>query len=593
MRPSAGVVAALVVGSAFLGVVDLAGQPGPRDKWVQDRTENFLVYSSAARPKTREVIESLEHLRQVMARFGASGDDLERAPITFIFFRNQKAFVPYMRTPPTPGTVRSWDSHFGEGRDYLLVDGSQPPNEMLPKAYEAYAGYLINLNYRELPYWLQVGMGRFYGAAEIEPGRTVRIGMPVERYVRRIREYSMLPLEQFFRVEHDSPYLDNVDNLRTFNAQSWLITHYLLTGGGGDAERSRATFNAMRGGVSTEEAIRANLGMDLDRFERTLTAYARERTLPVFTLEENFLVEQEVPLEEMSTEEISYELGLYLTSAHRPPPVALVEAHLEPLTTEGSPWRADALAVLAQLRVETGRLDEARSLFAQATDLGPQEATSYYRYASFLEEHGGGEADVATTRECLQKAVELEPGFGEAWALLASSYGTAEPAEALGYMEQAVTLLPDRPDLAYNLAMMHLRNHDIDSARTVANSYLRGEPSWYEQALEVIDRNALVEKTNAANQAGDLETALELYRELFEATTDPGERARLQIEIEQYEKAIARKAQIDLYNRAIELANARDYAGASEVLRELLPSVTEVDLRVQIEQMLEQLAALE
>jgi tetratricopeptide (TPR) repeat protein len=574
--------------SLYLFSSALPAQPGPRDSWLRGESSHFSVYSNVAQGKTRDVTESLEYLRQVIQRFGG-GADLDRAPITFVFFKNQKAFVPYMRTPPTRGTVRPWQSHFGEARDYLLVDGSEPPDKMLPWAYGAYAGYLISLHYREMPYWLRAGMGRYYGATDIEPGRLVRIGMPIERHLRHLRQYSMVPLAQLFRVDADSPFLDHPDNLRTYNAQTWLITHFLLTDGGGDPETGRAVFRSVREGVAPEEAIRASFGMDLEGFQRLLLSYARQPTLPIFTLEENFLEPVSVPLEQMSNDEVSYQLGLYLTSAHKPPPISLVEDHLEPLLAEQSAWRADALAVEAQLRAVTGRPEDARRLFQASLELDPKEAISYYFNAEFLA--GSSETeDAETARRCLRKAVEIEPLFGKAWALLAESYSTAtDPAEGIPYMEQAVQLLPDRPDLAYNLAMMFLDNGDPQSARTIVARYLAGEPKFRDQAMQIIEQHELAAASSAASRAGDLETALQHYRDALDKTTDPGNRASLKAEIERLEEADKRKKQIDRYNAAIELAKRGDYEEALASARALQVEVEEITLRTAIETFIAQL----
>lgn len=563
-------------------------QPGPRDSWIRGESSHFSVYSSAPRGKTRDVTESLEYLRQVIQRFGG-GADLDRAPITFVFFRNQKAFEPYMRTPPTRGTIRPWESHFGAARDYLLVDGSQPPDKMLPLAYGAYAGYLISLHYRDLPYWLRIGMARYYGATDIEPGRLVRIGMPIDRHLRHLRQYSMIPLAQLFRIEGDSPFLDHPDNLRTYNAQTWLIAHFLLNDGGGDPEKGRAVFRSVRQGAAPEEAIRANFGMELGDFQRLLQSYARQPTLPVFSLEDNFLEPATVPLEEMSNEEASYQLGLYLTSAHEPPPISLVEDHLEPLLVEQSAWRADALAVEAQLRAVTGRPEDARRLFQASLELDPKEAISYYLHAEFLAESADPE-DAETARHCLKKAVEIAPHFGEAWASLAESYSAAtDPAEGIPYMEKAVQLLPDRPDLAYNLAMMLVANGDLESARTITARYLAGEPKFRDQAIEIIEQHEMAEASNAASRAGDLETALQLYRDALEKATDPGDRASLKGQIERLEETDRRNKQIERYNAALELANRGDYEEALASARALHGEVEEISLKSAIETFIGQL----
>jgi tetratricopeptide (TPR) repeat protein len=536
-------VGSLVCGLALAWclVPSALAQPTDRDRWVVAQSENFTLYSNAKADKTRQIANSLEQLRQIIEHLGSDVSQIERAPITFILFRDEKAFLPYMRTPPPPGTVRPSEGHYGEDRDFVLLDAGRPPAEVFPWAYEAYSLYLIDLQYRELPFWLRVGLASFYGTADVDARGTVRIGAPVERHVRQLREHAMIPLAQFFRVEAESSFLNDPNNLRTYNAQVWAIAHLLMTGGGAeDPTAGRQVFQSLSAGASPETAIQDAYGLELAAFEKRLYTYIRQPTMPVFTLDGDFLTDSDVALEEIGNDEASYQLGSYLVSAHDPPSIALVEAHLEPIIEAEGPRRADALAALAQLRRVTGRPDEASALFEQAMTDSPVDALSYYRAADFLISRRS--QDTEAMRRYLKRAVDIEPGFARAWLALAASYeGSTELEEGIPLIEGALAHLPSQPNLAYNLAIMQLNAGDSAAAQATVERYLVGSPEYRDRARKAIER------TTAANE------------------------------------------QLDAYNAAIAIANEGRYEEALQRLRELLPGIEDRSLKATVEQTMRQL----
>jgi tetratricopeptide (TPR) repeat protein len=264
-------------------------------------------------------------------------------------------------------------------------------------------------------------------------------------------------------------------------------------------------------------------------FESSLRGYINSPTLAVFTLKGQTFTEPVAEPVPMDSAEVAYLLGLYLTSAHSPPPVGLAEEHLSPLT-EGGPLQADALAVLGELRRRAGRSEAATQLFTEAEALGPREASSYYFIAVHYQELDP-EGRQETIRTCLQRAIEIDPGFGWAYARLDQTYdySSASP-EAIANLEAAVRLLPDMPSLPYNLAIRHLNNADPEAARQVVETYL-GTPDRSRQRRQALEQ------------------------------------------IAQAERHLKRGRQIDLYHLALERYNAGDYSAAREPLTELLEIV--------------------
>jgi tetratricopeptide (TPR) repeat protein len=522
-----------------------AAQPIPKGEWTATATEHFVVYGNAGEAKLREIVVELDQLRQLMALTGSDEPLVGGRPLTIVVFRNEAAFEPYMRTPPTRGTVLSSESYIGADRSWVLLNGTRPPGELRPWAYGAYVSHYLARRHPTLPAWLRHGLSAFYSTAQIESKGTVRLGFPPEQAMKTLREYSLVPLAQFFQLDGSSAFVDTAQGVATWNAQSWLLAHYLMSGGGRDPQRGGAFFRLVTGGVSAEEAVREVFGVDLESFESSLRGYVNSPTLAVFTLKGQTFTEPVAQPVPMDSAEVAYLLGLYLTSAHSPPPVGLVEEHLLPLTKGGS-RQADALAVLGELRRQTGRSEAATELFAEAEALGPREASSYYFIAVHYQEldpEGRQEA----IRACLKRAIEIDPGFGWAYARLDRAYDYRNaPPEAIANLEAAVRLLPDMPSLPYNLVIRHLNNSDPETARQVVETYL-GTP----------------DRTRERRQALD--------------------------QIAQAERHLKRGRQIDLYNLALSRYNAGDYSAAREPLTELLEIVEDADIERSARKLLEAL----
>ncbi|MGB6002005.1 MAG: hypothetical protein WBI00_16120, partial [Thermoanaerobaculia bacterium] len=148
--------------------------------------------------------------------------------------------------------------------------------------------------------------------------------------------------------------------------------------------------------------------------------------------------------------------------------------------------------------------------------------------------------DLANARSAYRQAVRLEPGFGEAWALLGATYVIENQAakEGLAALERAHRLLPERADVVYNLLLFQLSAGDLVKARR------------HLELLRAMDSPALV---------GRAEEAL----------------ARVEFNL-----------QVDAYNQAVNLANVGRYEEAGERLLELLEVVTDPELALSARELM-------
>jgi arylsulfatase A-like enzyme/Flp pilus assembly protein TadD len=110
----------------------------------------------------------------------------------------------------------------------------------------------------------------------------------------------------------------------------------------------------------------------------------------------------------------------------------------------------DVMNELAVVYARLGRVDEARALFKQLIDRDPKASTTWFNLGLFeLQNRRPSEAVTA-----FQRAVALDPSYGDAWNALGSALVSVDTAGAIGAWQHAEPLLPRDYDLLFNLAMV-------------------------------------------------------------------------------------------------------------------------------------------
>ena len=100
---------------------------------------------------------------------------------------------------------------------------------------------------------------------------------------------------------------------------------------------------------------------------------------------------------------------------------------------------------LGNLRKDTGRLEEAIYAYQRAIGLKPDFADAHYNLANAYR----ARQELAEAERCFRRAVDAEPGHAHALAALGQILAGAD---AIPFLERALSRLPDNPDLQRDLA---------------------------------------------------------------------------------------------------------------------------------------------
>ncbi len=120
------------------------------------------------------------------------------------------------------------------------------------------------------------------------------------------------------------------------------------------------------------------------------------------------------------------------------------------LAAESEPSRADALRLLAEIYIASGRPDDAIPICRQLAKVAPDDASNLRRLATLLSQFG----DVPAAISLLQRSLELEPdnprGLNNLGKLL---IGQGRAAESIPVIQRALAIQPAYPIALNNLGL--------------------------------------------------------------------------------------------------------------------------------------------
>ena len=520
--------------------------PDPKEKWIRVRSPTFLIYSNTSRRKTTEIGLGFERFRAVFLRLKPGARQRSDLPTSIFIFKNQESYQPYMSSPPQRD--RALVGQFQPGRfgDLVAVNAYPRQGEALPVVYHEYVHSLVAQNIPQAPLWLNEGLAEYFSTFRFR-GEKVEVGRLVPEHLRWLRNHSFIPLQRLVEINHSSPEYRDGDRGGLY-AQSWLMVHYLLVGGEVSSQNVPGFLRLLDYGERVGPALQESFGMDAETFEKKLRGYVNSQSMSFYTISLADLgPEPELEVENAARSEVLYQLGTLLTDLSHEVAGAAQRAddHLRAALADDT-VAGDAYASLGWLEELHGEAAKAESLYTEAMEREPTWWRSWAlcgRFFSRRLDTNGSDPDaddLANARSAFRRAVRLEPGFGEAWALLGATYLHEANAadEGLAALDKAHLLMPERPDVVYNLLFVQLTAGNVSEARRLLG------------ILTMLDSPALV---------GRAEEAL---------------------------AGVEFNLQVDIFNEAVKLANVGRYEEAGEKLRELLEVVTDPELRLSARELL-------
>lgn len=583
--------AGVVLGALLAARAAPADLPRNTGDWVRVDSDHFTLFSDADPGHVRALAADLERLRAALLGLVPGLARPAPRPTSLFVFRDERAFRPYRRLDgATPAKVAGFFASHERG-DYLAIDGS-PRSEPRRVLYHEYLHQVVAAHFPAAPLWLNEGLAELYSSVEVD-GETARVGLPIREHLDWLERHSLIPLPELFAMDRSSPDYHEGSRRGVFYAESWALVHHLLIGAPERQPQTVRFLELCREGTPPADALVEAFDTTSSGLERELRESVRALLFSYVRVPVGAAVATESRIEPLAPAEVLYRLGDLLI--HTAPHLAgEAGAHFE-AALDLDPDHAPSIAGRGIVAAHEGDHAAAHEHYRRAAELAPDDVRIQTLWGESLLQRalggggpqpldpGGETADLlAAARAVFRRVVELAPDHAAAWAGLGTTHtlDRRPPPAALAALERARRDLPDRPDLAFNLALLYARAGRRQDAVGLVESVLvpKSDGDLVAQAREGILQAELLALDDLL-AAERLAEALALVEHVYEETTDAALQRQLGDQAATLRDAIAELDFTERYNEAVGLANGGRVAEAVEVLEDLAESAASAEHR--------------
>lgn len=449
--------------------------PSAEGRWIKVETSNFTVFSNADVKIARKNAQSLEQLWAVLAR------DFDGVPAVcpvptyvYVFDFFSDAFIPYgpLSKKGRPEKSGGYFISRQMGDYFAIVERDyRYPNRL--DLYHQYVHAVLDGYHPELPLWLEEGLAEYYSIFHIENGEA-RVGYRINRHIARLRNGSLIPLDDLFSIDRSSPEYNESDRTGMYYAESWLLTHMLLRERPNGRAQSMLYAELLRDGIDRDTAFSKAFQTTYAELEAEFRKYVRARSYhyKVFPLSQKIIRNTETS--GMARTEVLTRLGDLLGSGLSARHEFAAEHFKAAIELDGN--YGPAVAGMGLMDEVGGQSETALALFERAAKLSPDDYRINLLLGKSLHSRAGNAASdearvllLQRARTALQHAADLRPELVEPWAQLGATYlsGIDNAGPGIEALEHAMNLQPKRPDIGVNLTTLFVSQGSVAKAETV------------------------------------------------------------------------------------------------------------------------------
>jgi hypothetical protein len=454
-----------------------------KDEWLFADTGNFKVFTNASPAQARPLVVRLEQFREHMQLL--AGKIPFREPrVTVFIFNGDKTFRPYKPLyggKPQESLSGIFAGLPDEAVIALSTEGDAQQN--MHVILHEYVHYLMHARGYRLPLWLNEGSAELYATMLVKKDE-LKIGMHIPYHIMLLNRYPLMPLSQLFAVSADSPAYNEGIRQGIFYAQSWALLHYWncgLAAEPGQREKIALFFELMQARHQPDYCMRQAFGKSLDEMEQDLEKYVQgsRYMLKVFKLPEvDYASRVNFTPADAASREIELSNLKWRIQGNG-------DANYQMLRlAEQNPSSPRPYELLAAMCMLEGDDHRATPYWAEAVRRNSTNAFIYKQLAQdilYQYMHNVSldfrlpEKTAAELRAWLDRAVELEPHFAEAWDWLAltEAYAPKMRTRVVNKILAQHALLKGRPRFVAAVAYIALRENNVAIADRYSAALLK------------------------------------------------------------------------------------------------------------------------
>ena len=463
------------------------------EQWIEVKSAHFVVTSNSSQGETRKLAWQLEQIRSAIATlYPWARVDLNK-PLSVFAVKDEtamKALVPsYWERKGGVRPVSVWVG--GADQNYLAIRtdvAAEDTSDINPyvTSYFSYVSLVLDQSFeRDMPLWLTRGLAGVLSNTLVRESKLL-LGPPIPWHLERLRDHARLKLPALIAVNRQSPdYLDG-ERLRTFDAESWALVHFLMFGEGGVRWPKFDQFVRMAAsGADPQVAFREALG-PADDLEAPFAVYINRALFSARQVNVDASVKREgFSVRTLALPESASRRALFHAAMNRPVEAraAIAEAR------KGGAPAPDSHVAEALLLDREDKDDEARAAYERATEADATIGYAYYRLASLLWRADSDPATLKRVEALLAKAIERNTRDAWAYASIADVRSALGAGDPLGMVLRAISLDPSEPRHRLRAANVLWRQRKYDEALKQAHAALEiaRDEDARRRAKEMID----------------------------------------------------------------------------------------------------------
>jgi tetratricopeptide (TPR) repeat protein len=518
-------IAGWVVAAALGAAV---ATPAVANNWVRVDSAHFTVFSDIGPTSAQAYLIKLEQYRYILSGFyGISKEDDESTPKLRFYFVDTRDDLR-QTAPHLPDDVAGYFKSCaeGEGAVGLFESGeirqtqnvkTQEENPTQAVLFHEYAhDFMFQHSDRAYPPWFVEGFAEFYSTTKIQGDEAI-VGMAFSwrvnslLYGARSIPYADL-LRDSWRPKKGEPSGQLED---AFYAQSWLLTHYILS----DPPRHQkfaAFMDAYHSGEDPVAAFERVFGIKVKDLDNILVSYFNKMQASVYRIHD-----MPAPVVTATTLPPSAKKLLLWDAYDRMCPAPDdQQALLAKIQTEAAKYPGDAFAedVLARAEIVIGDESQALDYLKQRVAAHPDDAEAYFMlgqtwYLMTIHKHildgQTPDSQKAAARAALGKSYQLDPLYAPNlyyYSLALAVPGQPPSDNMIAAAMEAQALSPSVDTYAVHAAQLLVVRDRMAEAKEMliplaSNPHAPKPAAWAANIIAIIDRQGSQAEVLAALKA--------------------------------------------------------------------------------------------